>query len=218
MLIFAFNPDMNCETMKRIFDIIFSSIGLIILLPLFIIAAIVIKIDSPGPVFFRQKRIGMNFRPFLVYKFRTMVHDASKKVLQITAGGDKRITRVGRILRNTKIDELPQLINVLKGDMSFVGPRPEMEKYVEIYKYDYKVVLSVRPGITDISSIYFRNEESVLKNKDDPEKYYIEVLLPEKLKLAKEYIKKASFLYDLKLIIITFCKVLCPAYEFNKQF
>ncbi len=192
---------------KRLFDIFLSSIGLLLLLPLFIIVGILIKLDSYGPIFFRQKRMGKNFRPFYIFKFRTMKEEAEKRGLQITAGGDKRLTKIGRILRKTKLDELPQLVNVLKGEMSFVGPRPEVEKYVKFYKKSYENILNVRPGITDISSIIFRDEESVLKDKDDPEKFYIETLLPQKIKLAQEYIKKASFLYDLKLVFKTFYKI-----------
>src|SRR4030042_3235889 len=163
--------------------------------------AIMIKVDSTGPVFFRQGRVGKNFRRFVIYKFRTMVVDAGKKGLRITSGGDNRVTRTGRILRKFKIDELPQLFNVLKGDMSFVGPRPEVIKYVEWYKADYERILSIRPGITDISSITFRNEECILQGVDDPERYYVHVLLLEKMRLAQKYIQHASFSYDVKLII-----------------
>jgi lipopolysaccharide/colanic/teichoic acid biosynthesis glycosyltransferase len=169
-----------------------------------------IKVDSTGPVFFRQGRVGKNFRRFMIYKFRTMVVDAEKKGLRITSGGDNRVTRAGRILRKFKIDELPQLFNVLKGDMSFVGPRPEVEEYVKLYEKDYKEILKKRPGITDISSIIFREEEAVLKNQVDPEGYYKRILLPEKIRLAKEYIEKACFLYDLKLILNTIVKILHP--------
>lgn len=197
--------------MKRLFDILFSSMGLLVFLPLFISIGLFIKLDSAGPVFYKQKRIGRQFVPFLIYKFRTMVRDADKKGLQITSGEDIRITRIGKFLRKTKIDELPQLINVLKGEMSFVGPRPEVEKYVELYKDDYKCILRVRPGITDISSIKFRDEERVLGNQDDPEDYYKSVLLPEKMKLAKKYIKEASFFYDLSLILSTIFRVIFPA-------
>jgi len=137
-----------------------------------------------------------------------MTSDAPKKGPEITVGGDKRVTRTGRILRKSKIDELPQIINVLKGEMSVVGPRPETKRYVEFYKNDYEYILRVRPGITDVSSIIFRDEESLLKNKDNPEKYYIEELLPQKIKLAKEYIKKVSFIFDLRLIFKTFFIIL----------
>ena len=196
--------------MKRLFDILFSFIGLLLLQPLFVVIAIMIKVDSTGPVFFKQGRVGKNFRRFIIYKFRTMVVDAEKQGLRITSGGDCRITKVGRILRKFKIDELPQLYNVLKGDMSFVGPRPEVIRYVEWYKEDYERILSVRPGITDISSMTYRNEESILQGVDDPERYYVHVLLPEKMRLAREYIQKVSFFYDVKLIFKTLYKVIFP--------
>jgi lipopolysaccharide/colanic/teichoic acid biosynthesis glycosyltransferase len=196
--------------MKRLFDILFSFIGLILLQPLFAVIAIMIKVDSAGPVFFRQGRVGKDFRRFVIYKFRTMVVDAEKKGLHITSGGDNRITGAGRILRKFKIDELPQLFNVLKGDMSFVGPRPEVIKYVERYKDDYERILSIKPGITDISSMTFRNEESILQGVDDPEHYYVHVLLPEKMRLAQEYIQHASFSYDVKLILKTLLKIIFP--------
>jgi lipopolysaccharide/colanic/teichoic acid biosynthesis glycosyltransferase len=196
--------------MKRLFDFISTGIGLIILSPLFAIVAVLIKIDSKGPVFFTQERMGRGFQPFSIYKFRSMVRNAPTKGMQITAGGDPRITKIGRMLRKTKIDELPQLINVVKGDMSIVGPRPEVRKYVEYYREEYEVILSVRPGITDISSMIFRNEESVLKGQDDPEQFYLKVLLPEKMQLAKDYIKHRSFLGDLKLIFSTLYRILDP--------
>jgi len=196
--------------MKRLFDMLFSFIGLLLLQPLFIVIAIMIKVDSRGPVFFKQGRVGKNFRGFVIYKFRTMVVDAEKKGLRITSGGDDRVTRVGRILRKFKIDELPQLFNVLKGDMSLVGPRPEVEEYVKLYEKDYREILKRRPGITDVSSIIFREEEAVLKNQVDPEGYYKKILLPQKIRLAKEYIEHSSFLYDLKLILNTIHQVLCP--------
>jgi len=203
--------------MKRLFDILFSSIGLLLLQPLFVAIAILIKADSAGPVFFRQERMGKNFRRFFIYKFRTMVVDAEKKGLCITSGGDNRVTGAGRALRRLKIDELPQLINVLKGDMSFVGPRPEVIKYVEWYKDDYKRILSVRPGITDISSLMFRNEERILQIVDDPERYYIHVLLPEKMKLARDYIENMSFFFDVRLISKTLYKVIFQLKDSQKQ-
>lgn len=193
--------------MKRSFDIILSVIGLFLLFPLFVLVALFIKIDSHGPVFFRQQRVGKGFKPFLIYKFRTMTVDAPHKGPEITIDGDKRVTQIGRILRKSKIDELPQLINVLKGDMSLVGPRPEMPKYVEFYKTDYKDILSKRPGITDIASVTFRDEESVLKDKDDPEWYYKFVLLPRKIELAQKYAKQATFFSDLKIILMTFYRL-----------
>jgi lipopolysaccharide/colanic/teichoic acid biosynthesis glycosyltransferase len=196
--------------MKRLFDILFSFIGLLFLQPLFVVIAIMIKVDSTGPVFFRQGRVGKNFSRFMIYKFRTMVVDAEKNGLRITSGGDHRITRIGRILRKFKIDELPQLFNVLKGDMSLVGPRPEVEEYVKLYEKDYMEILKRRPGITDVSSIIFREEEAVLKNQVDPEGYYKKILLPEKIRLAKEYIEHSSFSYDLKLVLNTLHKILYP--------
>ena len=201
---------------KRLFDIFFSALGLIVLSPLFLLIAILIKLTSPGPVFFRQERIGKNFKPFLLYKFRTMVPDAEKKGPLITAAGDKRVTKIGYILRKTKMDELPQLINVLKGDMSLVGPRPEVKKYVEMYKKDYEEILKIRPGITDIASLTYSNEEELLKGKNNYEDYYAYVILPEKIKLAKEYIKKASLWFDFKLILKTILKLIYPAKTINK--
>lgn len=197
--------------MKRVFDLIVSSFGLLLLQPLFVVTAILIKVDSPGPIFFRQERIGRNFRRFMICKFRTMVANAEKEGLRITSGGDCRVTKVGRILRKFKIDELPQLFNVLKGDMSLVGPRPEVEEYVTLYEADYREILKRRPGITDVSSIIFREEEAVLKNQVDPEGYYKKTLLPEKIRLAKEYIRKSSFLYDLKLVLNTLHRIFYPS-------
>jgi lipopolysaccharide/colanic/teichoic acid biosynthesis glycosyltransferase len=203
--------------MKRFFDLICSGIGFAVLSPFFVLISALIKLDSPGPVFFRQERMGRGFQPFFIYKFRTMRHHAQGRGLQITAGGDERITRMGRLLRNTKIDEWPQLINVLRGHMSLVGPRPEVRKYVEWYKDEYKRILSIRPGITDISSITFRNEEGILRGVGDPERYYVHVLLPEKMRLAQEYIQHASFSYDVKLILKTLYKVIFPSTCSQKQ-
>jgi lipopolysaccharide/colanic/teichoic acid biosynthesis glycosyltransferase len=196
--------------MKRLFDILVSLMALLLLQPFFVAMAILIKMDSAGPVFFRQERIGKNFRRFFIYKFRTMVVDAEKNGLRITSGGDHRVTRAGRILRKLKIDELPQLINVLKGEMSLVGPRPEVEEYVKLYEQDYMEILKSRPGITDVSSIIFREEETVLKNQINPEWYYKKILLPEKIRLSREYIENSSFLYDLKLLLNTIHKIFYP--------
>jgi len=193
--------------MKRFFDILFSFIGLLMLLPLFTVVPILIKLDGTGPIFFKQERVGRNFKRFAIYKFRTMVEDAPKKGLLITSSGDKRVTNVGKILRRLKIDELPQLINVLKGDMSLVGPRPEVEKYVELYKKDYSEILKVRPGITDTSSIAYSNEEDVLRKWADPELYYMNVVLPEKIRLSQEYLKQHSCCQDMKLIFKTLFRV-----------
>lgn len=193
--------------MKRLFDIISSFFSLLILLPLFLLIAILIKLDSAGPVFFIQKRVGKNFKLFSLYKFRTMVVDTSQRGLQITSAGDPRITKIGRFLRKTKIDELPQIINVIKGDMSVVGPRPEVLKYVEMFKDDYKYILKVKPGITDYAAIEFRDEECVLKKFKNPEDGYIKKVLPLKINLYKRYIKERSLFTDMKLIFLTLWKI-----------
>lgn len=189
--------------MKRIFDILVSFVGLVILSPLFIVLAIVIVSDSKGPVFFKQTRVGRNGVPFKIYKFRTMIEDAEAKGMQLTVGDDSRITNVGTFLRKTKIDELPQLINVFKGEMSFVGPRPEVPKYVELYTEDQRQVLMVRPGITDLASIECRNESDLLAMIDSPEKVYIEEVMPRKIELNKEYIRTISLAFDIRIIIRT---------------
>lgn len=192
---------------KRVFDFIASLIVLIFLSPLFIIFSILIKLDSHGPAFFCQVRIGKAFKPFRFYKFRTMVVDAEKKGLSITKEGDLRITRIGGFLRKYKLDELPQLFNVLKGDISIVGPRPEVVKYVEIFRQDYKDILTVKPGITDYATIEFRDEEGVLKKYDNPEEGYIQEVLPIKIRLYKRYINEKSFLTDIRLIILTLWRI-----------
>jgi FlaA1/EpsC-like NDP-sugar epimerase/lipopolysaccharide/colanic/teichoic acid biosynthesis glycosyltransferase len=202
--------------MKRIFDIILSLIGLVLVTPVIAAVSLLIKLEGPGPVFFSHKRIGRNFKSFKLYKFRSMIEDAPKKGLPITAEDDPRVTRIGRFLRKSKIDELPQLFNVLKGDMSFVGPRPEVKKYVDKFKKEYKEILKVRPGITDYASLYFSDEESILKGRENPEEYYLQVLLPEKIRLAREYIRDASIYNDMKLIFLTVFKVFYPVEAINK--
>lgn len=192
---------------KRLFDIFFSFLGLTFLLPLFVVVAVLVKLDSRGPIFFLQERIGRHFRPFKIFKFRTMSTSPFQKGPLITVGGDKRITRIGKYLRKYKIDELPQLINVLLGDMSFVGPRPEVRKYVELFKKDYKKLLTVRPGITDPASVVFFDEENILSNAPYLEKNYIEKILPEKICLALAYLKNPSLLTDIKLILQTLFKI-----------
>jgi lipopolysaccharide/colanic/teichoic acid biosynthesis glycosyltransferase len=172
-----------------------------------VFAALLIKLDTPGAVFFKQERIGKDFRPFLIYKFRTMVQDAPRLGAAITAGDDPRVTRIGHFLRKSKIDEVPQLINVLKGDMSLVGPRPEVPRYVEMFREDYHEILKVRPGITDLASLKYRDESAILAAVKDPEQEYITRLLPEKIDLAKQYIRNASFLFDLKLILQTLLRI-----------
>jgi lipopolysaccharide/colanic/teichoic acid biosynthesis glycosyltransferase len=189
---------------KRAIDLVGAGTGLLLLGPLFALIALVIKLDSEGPIFFKQERIGRAFRPFFIYKFRTMVNHASHLGPAITVGNDTRITRVGRHLRRTKIDELPQLINVLKGEMSLVGPRPELPKYVEAFHQQYEEILSLRPGITDLASLKFIDEASLLANATDPERTYRECVLPQKLALAKQYVKEHSFWTDGLLLVHTF--------------
>jgi lipopolysaccharide/colanic/teichoic acid biosynthesis glycosyltransferase len=193
---------------KRAFDIAAASVGLALLCPVFALVAILIKMDSPGPIFFRQERIGKGFRPFLIYKFRTMVEDASEHGALVTAGDDPRITRIGRLLRKAKIDELPQLLNVLKGEMTLVGPRPEVRKYVELFRADYEEILRVRPGITDWASLKYRDDAGILGNSQQPEREYVSRVLPEKMALAKAYVRQASFVSDLALIFATLRKLI----------
>jgi lipopolysaccharide/colanic/teichoic acid biosynthesis glycosyltransferase len=196
--------------MKRLFDITAASAGLLVLAPILILVALAIKRDSRGPIFFKQIRVGQGFKPFWIYKFRTMVDGAAGGSPSITVGADPRITRIGELLRKTKIDETPQLLNILRGDMSFVGPRPEVPRYVGLFQRDYEEVLKVRPGLTDLASLKYRDEASVLGQYDHPETEYVERLLPDKIRLAKEYIQKASFGYDLALILKTLVKLLVP--------
>ena len=190
--------------MKRLFDIVASSLGLIFLSPLFLILAIWIKLDSKGPVFYRQIRVGYKNKDFRIFKFRSMRVGADKGSLVTIGGHDPRVTRSGYFIRKYKFDELPQLINVLLGDMSLVGPRPEVRHYVDYWTPEQKHVLDVRPGITDPASIKFRNENELMEKAEDPEKYYIEVIMQEKIKLYLEYVEKHSFFYDLGLIFKTF--------------
>lgn len=192
---------------KRLFDLTSSFLGMLCLSPLMVAVALLVKATSRGPILFKQERMGRRFRPFLICKFRTMVQDAPKLGGQITCGEDPRITQVGRILRKTKIDELPQLFNVLKGDMSLVGPRPEAPKYVEMFHESYEEILQVRPGITDLASIKYRDEATVLAQAENPELAYTEIILPEKIRLAREYIRRRSFAFDLYLVITTIVKI-----------
>lgn len=190
--------------MKRLFDVASSGIGLILLSPLFLLVSIWIKLDSQGPVFFRQVRVGRFNKDFRIYKFRSM-RIGSDKGSQITVGGhDSRITHSGYFLRKTKIDELPQLINVFIGDMSLVGPRPEVRHYVDYWTSEQMRVLNVRPGITDPASIRYRNENELLEKADNPEQYYINVIMQDKIKLYLDYVDNHGFWYDLKLIFQTF--------------
>ena len=190
--------------MKRLFDFIASFYGLILLSPIFVLAALWIKIDSRGPIFFRQERVGFQGVLFRIHKFRTMVLDAEKKGKQITVGADSRITTVGSFLRKYKLDEIPQLIDVLAGDMSLVGPRPEVPKYIDCYSDDEKHdVLSVKPGITDNASIEFRDENELLASSKDPEATYISEVLPKKIALYRQYVRERSFFGDVAIIFKT---------------
>lgn len=192
---------------KRMFDILLAIAGLILLFPLMAFVALLIKCDSKGAVFFKQERIGRGFRPFPIYKFRTMRESPYDKGPLVTVGQDPRITRVGWFLRKTKIDEIPQLINVLNGDMSFVGPRPEVRQYVEFFQREYEEILTVRPGITDLASLKYRDEAALLEKAADPEKEYVTRVLPDKIRLAKDYVHHSSFLFDLSLIFKTIFKL-----------
>ncbi|MDO9188071.1 MAG: sugar transferase [Bacteroidia bacterium] len=192
---------------KRIFDIVFSFIGLVLLLPFFIIIALLIVIDSPGGVFYKQARVGKNGIDFYLFKFRSMRTGADKKGLLTVGGRDSRITRMGYFIRKYKIDELPQLLNVFLGDMSLVGPRPEVRKYVDLYNEEQKQVLSVKPGITDYASIEFSNENELLGKAENPEQVYIDEIMPAKLKLNLKYIDEQGIITDLKIIFKTIGKI-----------
>ena len=189
---------------KRLFDLLGAAVGLLLLSPLLLVLALVIKLDSPGPVFFRQQRVGRFGQPFLIHKFRTMVADAPQRGLAITVGADPRITKCGAWLRRTRLDELPQLIDVLRGDMSLVGPRPEVPRYVQHYPPGLRErALAVRPGITDPSSLAFIDEAELLAQAADPERDYVELILPRKLQCAADYADQASLWTDLRVIART---------------
>ncbi|MCI6383045.1 MAG: sugar transferase [Fusobacterium mortiferum] len=193
--------------LKRLFDIVASFYGIVILFPLIVIVSILIKLTSKGPVLFKQVRVTKNGRLFKIYKFRTM-RENSEGNKQITVGNDSRITGIGHILRKTKLDELPQLFNVLKGEMSLVGPRPEVPKYVELYTEEQREILKVSAGITDYASIYFSNESELLGEAENPEEFYIKKIMPYKIELNKKYIKEIGIVTDIKLIILTILKIL----------
>ncbi len=195
--------------MKRAFDLLFTIPGLLILLPVFVMIAIWIKIDSPGSVFYRQKRVGKGGKYFKIYKFRTMIANADQIGPAITVGDDPRITKAGRVLREYKLDELPQLINVLKGEMSLVGPRPEVPYYVDMYTVEQSRVLNLLPGITDPASIKYKNENKILAAISDkvggvdPEMVYISEIMPEKIRINLEYAARANVLSDFMVIVRT---------------
>ena len=200
---------MKSLALKRAFDLAASGIGLLLLSPLLLALAAWIRLDSPGPVFFRQERIGLRGRPFRIYKFRSMRVDHSGP--QITVGADDRITRSGHIIRAYKLDELPQLLNVFLGDMSLVGPRPEVPRYVALYPADVRAeVLSVRPGITDLASVQYRSESMLLAQSSNPEQTYVDTILPAKLALCRQYVRERSFWLDLRIIGMTLGILLKP--------
>ncbi len=189
--------------MKRLFDIVFSILGLLFFLPLFLVIMILIKIEDHGPTIYQGLRVGYRNKRFKMYKFRTMVVNAEKLGGSNTSNIDKRITKIGKELRKTKLDELPQLINVLKGDMSFVGPRPEVEFYVNMFTEEEKSILTVKPGITDWATLWDHDEGALLSKYDDPDKAYLDIIRPMKLKLQLEYVKKHNLFIDLRIIWLT---------------
>ena len=197
--------------MKRTIDLVAAVLGLLLLWPVFLVVAICVKAEDGGPVLFRQERIGRLGRPFRILKFRTMTPDAPARGPAITTRGDARITRVGTILRAAKLDELPQLWNVLRGEMSLVGSRPEVPRYVDLFRSEYTEILRLRPGITDPASIRFRDESELLGASADPEATYIERILPEKLRLARDYARHSSPAYDLQLVFTTLMCLVYPA-------
>jgi lipopolysaccharide/colanic/teichoic acid biosynthesis glycosyltransferase len=198
------SPSSLTMAVKRTLDVVVSVLGLLILSPVFAVVAAIIKLDSPGPVFFRQTRVGRGGRPFRIYKFRSMVADAQRAGTALTVRADPRITRVGRLLRRSKLDELPQLVNVLVGDMSIVGPRPEVPEYMEFYTPDQRAVLiAMRPGITDYAAILFRDESSLLDGERDPVDVYRRVIMPAKFACYERYSREIGVLTDLRIIVAT---------------
>src|SRR5262245_56201870 len=187
--------------MKRAFDVVLSLFGLVVTAPLAVVIAILIKLDSRGPWLFKQERVGRDFVPFKIYKFRTMTVRQACGGPLITPDSDARITRARRWLRRTKLDELPQLLNVLKGEMSFVGARPEVPRYVNLFRDEYAEILRLRPGITDAASIFYRDEGRLLQQAKDPEATYVHRILPEKLRLSRGYGEQASLVFDFRLVL-----------------
>ena len=194
--------------LKRLFDIVFSLFGLILVCPLLLVIAVLIKLESPGQAFYRGERVAKNGKPFKIFKFRTMVLNAEKLGGPSTAGDDPRLLKIGLFLKKYQLDELPQLINVLKGEMSLVGPRPEVKMYVDMMTDEEKrVILSVKPGMTDLASLWNFHESEILKGSPNPEKTYMEKIRPQKIKLQLEYVKNRAFLLDLKIILKTIIKL-----------
>jgi len=193
---------------KRLFDLILSIPSVIILSPVFLISAVLIKIETSGPISFNQERIGYDGRPFNLYKFRTMVKDASSIGPSVTPADDPRITRVGRLLRKFKVDEMLQIFNIVNGDMSVIGPRPELKKFVDEFKDDYRKILKIKPGMTDYALIAFRNEEEILSKFDNVEEGYIKEVMPAKIKLYKKYLNEMSLGTDIKIFFKTILEIL----------
>ncbi len=187
----------------RLFGFIMSLVGVLILSPLFVISSLLIRLNSPGPILFTQDRVGQNNSIFRLYKFRSMVTNADRMGTSVTTGSDSRITKIGRVLRKTKLDELPQLWNVLKGDMSFVGPRPDVPEIVNNYTSEMKRILAIRPGITSNATLHLRNEEDLLSLAKDHDKAYEEIFVPAKVKLAMEHVDRKSFLFDFSILLKT---------------
>jgi lipopolysaccharide/colanic/teichoic acid biosynthesis glycosyltransferase len=196
------------NAVKRAFDVVLSLVGLILVSPVILVIAIFVKLTSPGPVMYKGVRVGRYGKPFRILKFRSMVVDAEKRGGSATAGDDPRLTSTGRFLRSYKLDELPQLWNVFVGDMSFVGPRPEVQKYVDRYSEKERAVLALRPGITDWASIWNSNEAAVLEGSSDPEKAYEELILPTKLALQQKYLQEHTCFTDVRILFHTFAKLL----------
>lgn len=193
---------------KRLLDVVLSVVGLVILSPLIAVLGIAVKLGSPGSLFYRGHRVGRHGKPFRIFKFRSMVQNAEQLGGSSTADGDSRITWIGRFMRKYKLDEVPQLLNVLKGDMSLVGPRPEVQEYVDLYTPEEQAILDVRPGITDWASIWNSDEGAVLANSDDPDRAYLELIRPTKLKLQLFYVRNHSVWVDVKIITYTLVKLL----------
>lgn len=192
---------------KSLFDFFISLIGIIVFFPLFLIIGLIIKFSSKGPVLFTQDRVGLEFKNFKIFKFRTMVENSQNLGSEITYAGDSRITKVGKFLRKYKLDELPQLINVISGQMSVVGPRPEVERYVKEFKGDYSHILKIKPGITDYAALKYRNEEEILKKYDNVEHGYINEVLPAKIELYRQYLDEISLMTDIKIIAKTIIRI-----------
>jgi lipopolysaccharide/colanic/teichoic acid biosynthesis glycosyltransferase len=201
--------------MIRILDILFTTLGIIILMPFFIIIGILIKLNSKGPFLYKQERVGWKGIDFKVYKFRTMYIDSDKLGLLTVGGRDPRITKVGYYLRKLKLDELPQLFNVLFGNMSLVGPRPEVRKYVDLYTFEQKKILVIKPGITDWASIVYRDENIILEKSLNTEKDYIQIILPDKIKYNLIFLNNYNVLEYLKILIFTFIKIINPKFTFK---